>query len=490
MEIVDSWERVGSLVDELEAVTAEDIQRAVREWLIPERRTVGWLVPSKESSSSDQVSPAAAWRVWGLGGPREAKKERPPFERTELSNGIAVLGQAQPDDPSVSVRVRVKAGALADPAGREGTAVLTARSLLRGTEQRTFAEINDFSDSLGASIGVDASRRWVDLGFRCLREDLAQMLDLAAEVLRTPVFPADEVEKVRNELLTGIRESEQDTRATADRALRRLLFPEPHPLGRRTAGDLETVPSIPREALLDHHREMFGTDGAAIAIVGGIDSFDHAVRLIESAFGDWTRQPGALPEPPLPPAPAGGLVRREIPGKSQADIALGLPTIARSHPDYYALDVANLILGRLGLMGRLGASVRDRQGLAYYASSGIEPGISGSVWAAKAGVDPANIDRARESIVDELRRLTTEPVSAEELEDAQSYQTGILPLALETNDGVASILLTIEHHNLGLDYLDRYPGIIRSLTASDLHRAASSHLDPDLVSVGIAAPPG
>ncbi|MFM9105072.1 MAG: M16 family metallopeptidase, partial [Chloroflexota bacterium] len=140
-------------------------------------------------------------------------------------------------------------------------------------------------------------------------------------------------------------------------------------------------------------------------------------------------------------------------------------------------------------MGRLGDNVRDLQVLAYQAASALEPVLEGSVCASKAGVDPSNVDRARESIVAELRRITREPVTAEELDDARNYQTGNLPLALETNDGVAGTLLTIEHYGLGLDFLDRYPAIISALTREDLLRAAAEHLDPERVAASVAGPP-
>jgi zinc protease len=177
-----------------------------------------------------------------------------------------------------------------------------------------------------------------------------------------------------------------------------------------------------------------------------------------------------------------------IPGKSQADIAVGVASIPRGHADYYALDVANLILGRLGLMGRLGAEVRDRQGLAYYASSQLEPRRDGTLWAARAGVDPENIERALHAIQSELNRLRDELVSDHELEDAKSFLTGVLPLALETHDGVASILLAIEEFGLGLDYLDRYPDIIGAVSREQVRDAARSHLDPETLAIGIARP--
>jgi len=224
--------------------------------------------------------------------------------------------------------------------------------------------------------------------------------------------------------------------------------------------------------------------------VGGLTSGDDAAASVSKTFDGWDAVGSTTGEaPPAPPRDAPTSIRESIPGKSQADVAIGLPTAKRLDPKFYALDAANLILGRIGLMGRLGATVRDAQGLAYYAFSGIEAGREGSVWVARAGVDPANVDRAVDSIRHELRRLVDEPVSDEELADAKSYLTGALPLALETNNGVAATLLNIEYYGLGLDFLERYPAVITALTADELHAAARRFLHPDVVAVAVAGPP-
>jgi zinc protease len=139
-------------------------------------------------------------------------------------------------------------------------------------------------------------------------------------------------------------------------------------------------------------------------------------------------------------------------------------------------------------MGRLGAHVRDEQGLAYYASSSLTGGKANSLWSSRAGVDPGNIGRALAGIDRELRRLRDEPVSDQEFDDARSYSIGRLPLAVESLGGVTDLLLTLERFGLGLDYLDRYPEYISALTKDDLLRAASRHLDPDRLAIGIAGP--
>jgi zinc protease len=407
-----------------------------------------------------------------------------------LPNGIVVLGQARPDSPAVSVRIRLEAGAVTDPEEKDGLAAFTGRMLSRGTSLRTFDEFNEATDRLGASVGVEVSRNFVEVGVRALSEDLPAALDLAADILRNPTFPDDQIEKVRNELLAAIREQDDDTRSVAERASRRVLYPSGHPLARRIVGETETIAAIARADLAAFHAERFGPRVMTVAVVGGVARIEDAAAMIGERFGDWAA-PATRPAPiaPVPPPQTTRRSAVDVPGKTQSDLVVGFPTIPRGHPDYYALDLANMILGRFGLMGRLGANVWDKQGLAYYAYSQVEAGRDGSLWTGRAGINPTNVERALESIVAEIARLRAEPVTADELAGATRYMTGVLPLALERSDGVAATLLNIEYFGLGLDYLERYPAIIEALTVDDLLAAARAHLDPDRLAIGIAGPP-
>jgi zinc protease len=493
-EILDGWHRAASLPDEIRRVTAEDVRRVAQRYLLPERRTVGWLEPvSSEATTMDSPSaaglPFAPPMAWGLSGAASGAGNG-DFRRAVLSNGIPVLGQERPLSRSFALRVRVPAGVVYEEHPEEsGIAFLTARSLQRGSKGRSFDEINTRLDELGGSVTVDAGREFVEARVRGLREDFQELIDILADALQRPDFPAVEVDKVRAEQLGAIAEADNDTRATADRLVRRSVYPEPNPFGRRVLGDSDIVARLDRDAVAAYHAKAFGPMGATIAVVGGIGEFGLALETLSSAFGSWEgSRRGVDFENRFGSNDATVLATEAIPGKSQADIAVGAATIPRGHPDYYALDVGNLILGRLGLMGRLGAEVRDRQGLAYYASSQLETRRDGTLWAARAGVDPENIDRAVLAIRTELDRLRSELVSNEELEDAISYLTGVLPLALETHDGVASTLLAIEEFDLGLDYLDRYPDIIAAVSRDQVLEAARSHLDPERLVIGVARP--
>lgn len=177
-----------------------------------------------------------------------------------------------------------------------------------------------------------------------------------------------------------------------------------------------------------------------------------------------------------------------MPGKVQSDILIGSLAIARSDPDYFAVQVANSILGQFGMMGRLGEVVREEQGLAYYSYSMLDADIGPGPWLAAAGVNPANVELAVESIRAEFARLGAEPVTDEELSDSQANMTGRLPLALETNDGVTSQLLNMEWYGLGLDYLYRYADNINAITAEDVQRVAAKYLRPDAYTLVVAGP--
>ncbi|MCC6703585.1 MAG: insulinase family protein, partial [Thermomicrobiales bacterium] len=498
MAMVDRWQRAFTLIDELEAVTPEDVRRVAETWFNPEQRTVGLLIPTDgKSGGGGSVEAPAAFRRFAFTGngalPAGAVASGEPndrrFERIELPNGIVVLGQAQPGDPAVSVRLRSHAGSQFDPAGQDGLAYLTGRMLLRGSAGRNFEAINDITDGLGASIGVGPGRIHTDISLKCLIEDLPQMLDLAAAALQSPDFPSEELEKTRKETLGSIRDRDDSTGAQADRAMREQIIPVGHPLRGQVIGEPETIEAITRDDLVAFHRDHFGPGVLTVSIVGGIESVESAANMIHDRFAGWQANAERPADAPgIEPIASTNRVDKGIAGKSQADLSIGYPTLLRSDPDYFPLELGNMILGRLGLAGRLGKNVRDEQGLAYHVSSSLDTGRTVSTWIARAGVDPGNVDRTIESITQELARLRTELVSDDELADAKSFLTGSVPLALERNDGIADLLLSIEHHQLGLDYLDRYPALIEAVTREQILAAAQKHLDETRLAIGVSGP--
>jgi zinc protease len=174
--------------------------------------------------------------------------------------------------------------------------------------------------------------------------------------------------------------------------------------------------------------------------------------------------------------------------KVQSDIAVGARSVGRLHPDFAAIRVANTVLGVFGMMGRLGEVVREQQGLAYYAYSSQDTARDSGVWMASAGVAPEDVEQALQAILSEFARLGDDLVPADELADSQDYLTGVLPLTLETNDGIASTLLNIEWYGLGLDYLSGYSERMRAVTSSDVQRVAATYLAPECLTSITAGP--
>ncbi|MEJ7901572.1 MAG: pitrilysin family protein, partial [Thermomicrobiales bacterium] len=371
-----------------------------------------------------------------------------------------------------------------------GLPSIMARMLNRSTRTHTFEQFNEAIDGLGAVISVDADRDDIDVSFHGLTEDLGAVFSLAAELILEPIFPDDELDKVKQQAITGLREQESDTGSMASRALREQLYPEGHPYRIPVSGEIDSVTALTSDDLAAYHQRSFGPNVTTIVLVGGVENLDVVVAQVERAFGSWTTPVARAREvPPVDPPQETATKSYVIRGKSQADIAIAYPSLPRSlDKPYFAVNLANVILGQLGLMGRLGANVRDKQGLAYYASSSFGGGTANSVWSSRAGVDPGNITRALDAILFELRRIREEHVTAEELADAKSYLIGSLPLGLESLGGVAGLSQAIEKFGLGLDYLERYPGYIQDLSQDDLLQAARQYLNPDRLVIGIAGP--
>jgi zinc protease len=289
--------------------------------------------------------------------------------RSELHNGLGVLVKEMRGTGLVSVQGYVKSGAMFD-GSRSGLARFVAAMLQRGTRRYGASELAETLDGMGANLGIRADMETTTLGLRMLAEDTATALGLFGEVLTRPTFPPDETEKVRGELLTSVRVAKQDTGQMAERTFRNLLYPEAHPYRNLPDGEESVVASVARDDLQAFHHTHYRPEGTLLAVVGDVAT-DEVLGTLAQVFASWPRG-GVWALPPVPSMPALVEPRRgetRMPGKVQSDIVLGAPGIARSAPDYYDIMIANLILGQLGMMGRLGDRVRERQGMAYYAFS-------------------------------------------------------------------------------------------------------------------------
>ena len=409
--------------------------------------------------------------------------------RGKLQNGMVVLIRENFSSPAVVVTGYLPGGSVVDTDDKAGLAAFTATLLTRGTERRSFEEINETVEGMGASIGVSAGRHMVSFHGKSLAEDLERILDVLVDSLRHPIFPAEQVEKVRGQWLTDLQERDHDTRRMADLTFRQIAFTG-HPYGRSAIGYHETAAAISREDVAQFYGQHYAPQKGVVAVVGAVKA-DTALRLLDDAMSDWTADSSGedMAQPPTPRLEQ--IQRRDVamPGKTQSDIALGCPGLARSAPEFYAGLLANTVLGRFGMYGRLGAKVREEQGLAYYSLSSLEAGLWPGPWYVFAGVNPDKIGRAIDSILEEVARMGSEPVPDDELSDSKAFLTGSLPLRLETNEGQAGAILEMERYGLGLDYLHRYRDLIHGVTAADVQAVTARCLNPTAYALAVAGPP-
>jgi zinc protease len=409
--------------------------------------------------------------------------------RYELPNGMVALVQRNATAPTVSVYGEVRVGAANEPPEKNGLSAFTGAALIRGAGHRTFQEIVAITEAVGASVNAGGGMHSTGFAGRSLNEDVALILEILSDMVRAPVFPDEEIERLRGQFLMALREDEQDTSVRASRALRSIMFPPTHPYSRLSRGTIETISTLTREDLIQFHT-LYHPAATTIAVVGDIDPAV-VMALIERFFGDW-QAPGAPPRVTLPdplPLPDQRRVHIALDGKSQTDVIWAVHGLDRRSPDYYAASVANMILGQLGIGGRLGERVREEQGLAYYCGSSLDADLGAGPWTAMAGVNPAHVERAIDAIVREIKQFAAEGPTEQELADARDFMTGRLAIGLETNDSIASTLLGIERYQLGLDYIERYPAIISSIDRDQVVEVARRYLATDDYAIVTAGPP-
>ncbi|MEK6587383.1 MAG: pitrilysin family protein [Chloroflexota bacterium] len=410
--------------------------------------------------------------------------------RQALPNGIVFLGRENFSSPSVVISGYLWAGALQERPDQAGLAAMTAASLMRGTRERTFEQIYESIESIGARLSFSAGKHSTPFSGKALAEDLGLLLDLLMEVLQQPSFPKKQVDRMRAEILTSLAIRDQETGARADLAFNGLIYAG-HPYSVPTDGYKETVANLTAAHLRAFHRAHYRPGGMVICVVGAVKA-EEAAEAVAKRFASW-KDNGRAVQLELPGIDKlKGMRREHVPleGKSQTDVVMGVPGPPRSDSDYLAAALANNILGRFGMYGRIGDVVREEAGLAYYAYSSLVGGLGPGPWEIVAGVDPKNLERAIKLIRKEMRKMITRPPSPGELEDNQANFIGRLPLQLESNEGVAGAIVNAERHALGLDYYQRYPGMVGALTPKDILRVSKRFLDPDNMAIASAGPNG
>ena len=406
-----------------------------------------------------------------------------------LDNGLKILIVENDAIPAVAIHASVSAGARFDPEDKAGQAIMVSRLLDEGTKSRTSLEIAEAIESVGGAIETDGSFERTVLSASVLKQDVDLALELAADILISPIFPPEYVEKEKARTLAEIESAKDRPQVVAGWAFNELVYGS-HPLHRPSHGYPETVERLARADLLDFHDRFFSPNNCVLSIVGDF-RLSEILTKIDRCFGRWLAKPLSFPTYAKPARQTERRVKYITMPAQQLNIYLGHLGIERMNPDFYALQVLDTILGGgAGFTARIPQRLRDELGLAYttFASITATAGIDPGRFIAFIGTSPENMNLAVDGLLNEIRRAIAEPVTDQELQDAKAYLTGSFVFAFESIAQIARFLVHAEVYGLGFDYVEKYPGFIDSITTSDIIRAARMYLDSENYTLIVVGP--
>jgi zinc protease len=420
------------------------------------------------------------------GAPREY--HFPRFERRTLGNGIRLVVAPVTKLPLATVAILVDAGAVCDPAGREGTAQLTAKLLLEGTQASDGAELTERFERLGASVEAAADWDAAAITMTALSEHLPAAFNLLGEVLRTPAFRVREVERLKAEREAEMLQLRAEPRGLADELFSRFLYTPASRYARPDGGDEKSVSAIEREHILSFYETRYQPGGVTIIVAGDV-SVDRAEELARQAFGDWNG--GTPPRVTADDLPA----RREravhIITKTdapQSELRIGHVGIPRNHPDFFPTNVMNAVLGGL-FNSRINLNLREVHGYTYGAFSAFEWRRQAGPFVVHTAVKSDITDAAAHEVLMEIDRMRAEAISADELSLATSYLDGVFPIRFESTASIAGALAVLVVHELPEDYYDRYRERVRAMTVEKILDAAKHYLHPDQLQMVVVGDP-
>jgi zinc protease len=404
----------------------------------------------------------------------------PPYEVRTLDNGLQVLVVLHHEQPAVSVRMLVRAGAAYDPPGKGGVATLTAALLDQGTTTKSAQEIADTIDYIGGGMGTGAGSDLSFINVVVMKDSFGLAMDLLADVARNPAFAQDEIDRQRQQALSALQVSRNDPDYVASVVFDRLVYGF-HPYGLPNSGTAESLGSLTRDDLQAFHRRYFVPNNVILAIVGDVTG-DEAFAAVDRVFGKWTRGEVSAPKLPEPPPPTRRIVIVDKPDAVQTEMRVGHLGIPRKHQDYMAVDLAFKILGGEG-SNRLHRVLRSERGLTYGASADIQTLKQGGDFVAETDTRTDTTGEALRLMVEEFSRLQRERVHDRELADAQAYLAGNFPLTIETPDAIATQVLNAVFYELPLDEITTFRERVQAVTTDDVQRVARAYVKPDRLSI-------
>jgi zinc protease len=404
----------------------------------------------------------------------------PPYEIQTLPNGLQVVAVLHHEQPAVTMRLLVRSGTASDPKDKLGLAHLAASLLDQGTKTKSAEEMNDAVDYIGGVMGAGAGTDLTFVNMVVMKDSFDAGLRMLSEMARQPAFAQGEIERQRQQMLSGQQVSREDPEYIANSVFDRLVYGF-HPYGMPANGTPQTIAALMRDDLVAFHAKYFVPNNAILAIVGDVTA-DEAFSAAKKVFGDWARKD--LPAQTFvdPPDPTRRVIVVNKPDAVQTEIRVGHLGIPRQHPDYMAVNLAIRILGGEG-SNRLHQVLRTERGLTYGAQANMDTLKQSGDFEAETNTRTDATGEVLRLIVDEFWRLQRERVGERELDGAKAYLTGSFPLTIETPESIAMQVVNALFYGLPLEQLQTFRERVNAVTTDDIQRVAKELLRPDRLSI-------
>jgi zinc protease len=454
-------------------VTPDDVQRVAREYLTAENRTLYALLPN---GTSPKVSAAV-----------ETNSDQ-PIKKFELPNGMRLLVKENHRLPFVEFRAAFKGGVLAETTANNGITQLLAKTLLKGTPTRSAEKIATEIESVGGSLDSYGGNNSFGVNAEVLSSDFAAGLDLLADVLLNPIFPANELEREREVQIAGIYARKDDLLKSASVAMRRGLFGDTG-YGLDSLGTEESVVKISTADLKSFHQKLAVPNNCVLAIYGDV-KVGEVRKAVEQAFGNWRGAPPAGVQALA--CQSGNTLKRELQrviefrDKKQAVLVIGFAGTTMDSEDRYALDVLQECCSDLG--SRLFLRIREQLGLAYYVGAQNMAGLVPGYFAFYTGTEPTKAAHVETELLKEAELLRTEGLTAEELKRAKAKIIGQKKIARQDLGNLAQLTALDELYGLGWQRTELDDAKYEAVTLEQVKAAAQKYLKPDGFVVSIVKP--
>jgi zinc protease len=401
----------------------------------------------------------------------------PPITEDTLANGLVVVTIENHELPTVLMRMVIKAGSANDPSAKGGLADFTASMLRNGTQGKTATQIAEAIDFVGGSLGAGADRDATNANCDVLLKHFDVGLGLLSEIILHPAFDTSEIERHRNEVLSGIVQSKDDAGTLCDRGFDHMLFGD-NPYGHPGEGIEPSVKAITKDDITGFYNTYYHPNNAFLVVAGDIKP-NEILPKITKAFGDWKQ--GTIPALTwtMPPAPKGyQILLINKPDVSQTNIRYGHFGITRQNPDYYPMLLMNYILG-VGFTSRLNNEVRVKGGMTYDIRSTNEWNLHPGAFYCNTFTENDSTMSAIRASLNVIKGIRQAEVTDNEYNDAVNFYEGYYPMTLETPSEVAGEIIKIKIYGLPVSYIQDFTKNIKKVTKADILRAAQKYIDPD-----------